>query len=66
MYAAYDALSPTMQTFLCGLTAIHDIGWTYKAYFPTLENGYELLRQAEADHSDMEHPLVRTHPITGR
>ena len=66
MYAAYDALSPTMQEFLCGLTAIHDIGWAYKEYFPTLENGYELLHQAEADNPDMEHPLVRTHPVTGK
>ena len=66
MYAAFDALSPAMKSFVSGLTAIHDIGWAYKEYFPTLENGYELLRQAEADHPDMEHPLVRTHPVTGR
>ena len=66
MYAAYDSLSPAMKEFVSGLTAIHDIGWAYKQYYPTLENGYELLRQAEADHPDMEHPLVRTHPVTGR
>ena len=66
MCAAYEALSPTMQEFLCSLTAVHNIGWAYKEYFPTLENGYELLRQAETDHPDMEHPLVRTHPVTGR
>ena len=66
MSAAYESLSPAMQDFLCGLTAVHDIGWAYKAYFPTLENGYELLRQYTADHPDQEHPLVRTHPVTGR
>lgn len=44
-HAVYDSLSPAMQTFLAGLTCIHD--------------------DARGD-KKAEHPVVRTHPDTGR
>ena len=66
MYAAYEALSPALRTFLGGLTAIHDIGQGYRGYFGDMGDGYATLRKAEADYPRVEHPVVRTHPVTGR
>ncbi len=60
MYAAYDGLSPEMQRFACGLTAVHDIARVFAG---------KLGRKAEDLHEKfppMEHPVVRTHPETGR
>lgn len=56
MYAAYEALSPAIQKFLEGLTAIHD-GKTY------VETGI-FTEGVEVPIS--EHPVIRTHPVTGR
>jgi taurine dioxygenase len=59
MYRAYETLSQPMQKMLCGLTAIHD---SAKAHS---------FRNKATDRADMafpasEHPIVRTHPETGR
>jgi taurine dioxygenase len=56
MYAAYDALSDAMKDFLGGLTASHD-GASYGVGF---ENS------ARKTHPQAEHPVIRTHPVTGR
>jgi taurine dioxygenase len=58
MYAAYEALSDSMQRFLCGLTAIHDGARNYEGRQPLAGNTAEFPRA--------EHPVVRTHPETGR
>ena len=57
MYAAYDALSDAMKRFLGGLTAVH-----------TGEAAYGNGRSPIADEKipSAEHPVVRTHPETGR
>ena len=60
MYAAYESLSPEMKRFACGLTAVHDIARVFAS---------KLGRTAEQLHEKfppMEHPVVRTHPETGR
>jgi taurine dioxygenase len=60
MYAAYEALSDTMQRLLSGLTALHDGG------------GFARIAKDEAQRQDLAsrqtavHPVVRTHPVTGR
>lgn len=65
MYAAYDALSSRMQTFLDGLTAIHDIT-------PLLITASRLglshvdVAETQAKFPAVRHPLIRTHPETGR
>ena len=59
MYAAFDGLSVQMQHLLSGLTAIHE-GEQY--YRRTYGSGH--LR--DAVHPTAEHPVVRTHPVTGR
>jgi taurine dioxygenase len=58
MYAAYDALSDSMQRFLGGLTAIHDGARNYEGRQPGAGRGMDFPRA--------EHPAVRTHPETGR
>lgn len=58
MYAAYEALSDSMQRFLCGLTGIHDGARNYEGRQPIAANSGEFPRS--------EHPVVRTHPETGR
>ena len=56
MYAAYEALSPRMKAYLEGLTAIHDADHVYRPLFPDLDRKYPC----------STHPVVRTHPVTGR
>ena len=58
MYLAYERLSPAMADFLDGLTAIHD---------STKAHGYRK-RSGDADleFPRAEHPVVRTHPVSGR
>jgi len=58
MYAAYEALSPTMQGFLQGLTAVHT---SLKSANHQYRDKEDYMRFPES-----EHPIVRTHPETGR
>jgi len=60
MYAAYDALSAPMKKFLSGLTAIHDGARNYTRTNNLI--GVEGPKQFPR----AEHPLIRTHPVTGR
>jgi taurine dioxygenase len=64
-YAAYEALSPPMQTLLQGVTAIHDLTATLEranAAGHTKADVEAVLRKSPA----VEHPVVRTHPVTKR
>ncbi len=60
MDAAYDALSPAMQQWVCTLTAVHDISRVFATRLGTDRD--ELLARFPLQ----EHPVVRTHPETGR
>jgi taurine dioxygenase len=60
MYAAYDALSERMKAYLDGLTAVHDGEHVYRGTYANF---------GVADkpaYPRSEHPVVRTHPVTGR
>ena len=57
-YAAYDALSPSMQKYLEGLTALHSAQMQ-------AEGSRALGRPVRRDPIITEHPLIRTHPVTG-
>jgi taurine dioxygenase len=59
MYAAYDALSGEMQRLLSSLRAIHD-GGGFRVIASTEQQA--ALEQDER----AVHPVVRTHPVTGR
>ncbi len=65
MTAAYDALSHAMQTFLDGLTATHDFAHGFQESLAE-PGGRERLAGALAANPAVMHPLIRTHPETGR
>lgn len=58
MHLAHDMLSPSMKTFLDGLTALHNgaLPWLRRGQKPP--PGYDVPRS--------EHPVVVRHPDTGR
>ena len=60
MYAAYEALSDRMKTYLDGLTALHDGESTYRGLYAN----YGVADRPEYPRA--EHPVVRTHPVTGK
>lgn len=61
MAAAYDNLTPAMKAFLDGKVAVHD-------WMPLFGMGMDAEKKAalRADFPQVEHPIVRTHPETGR
>jgi taurine dioxygenase len=61
MAAAYDNLTPAMQEFLDGKLAVHD--WMHFFGLGMDEEKKAALRE---DFPQVEHPIVRTHPETGR
>ncbi len=63
--AAYTALSTSMQVFLEDLTAVHDFrhGFAESLAEP---GGHERLAEAIKENPPIEHPVVRTHPETGK
>jgi taurine dioxygenase len=65
MTQAYDELSPSMKTFLEGLTAIHDYTNAYDTFFCDIPDRPPLSDEVIAKVPPVEHPIVRTHPETG-
>ena len=59
MYAAFESLSEPMQQFVAGLTAIHDGEHFYRGR-------YEDAREEGKTYPRSEHPVVRTHTVSGR
>jgi taurine dioxygenase len=57
-YAAYDALSAPMQKYLESLTALH-------SSHMQAEGSRALGRTVRRDPIVTEHPLIRSHPVTG-
>lgn len=67
MTAAYEALSPAFREFLATLEAVHD----FKRSFPpdrqvSVNAGEARYEKARREHPPVTHPVVRTHPETGR
>ena len=59
MVAVFESLSALMQGFLEGMTAVHDGEHVYRGrYENAIEEGKTYPRS--------EHPVVRTHPVSGR
>jgi taurine dioxygenase len=65
MYAAYDRLPEEMQAQLVPLRAIHDMG-DFKNSFVDATNSVARLLDATQRFGCAIHPLVQTHPVTGR
>ena len=65
--AAYDALSEPFKQFLLGLTAQHALEKSFPAErWAKGEEGKARYDAATAKHPIISHPVVRTHPSTGR
>jgi taurine dioxygenase len=66
---AYEALSSTMQEMLAPLQAIHSAARPYGAQGSfakeTAQRTMQIITSVEAEKT-RTHPLVRTHPVTGR
>jgi taurine dioxygenase len=60
MEAAYEGLSPAMKDWVCSLTATHDIA---RVFAGRLGKTPEELHEK---YPPQHHPVVRTHPETGR
>jgi taurine dioxygenase len=58
MYAAYEALSEPMKHFLEPLTAMHEGEHVYRGRYGVDDTGKTFPKA--------EHPVVRTHPVSGR
>ena len=63
--AAYNDLSNDMKTSLESLTEIHSFEHGFKESLSE-PYGREKLAQALIDNPPVEHPVIRTHPFTGR
>lgn len=66
-HAAYDALSDTMKELLDGLVARHSAGPQYaEGGYSTLSKSMKTKSSGHAADRVVCHPLVRTHPETGK
>ncbi|XOV90727.1 MAG: TauD/TfdA dioxygenase family protein [Pseudomonadota bacterium] len=67
LYRAYDALSPGMKEMLDGMVAIHS---STRSYGPNARMKDHLehmkIENATTEPPVTEHPVIRTHPETGR
>lgn len=63
--AAYEGLSPAIQRLIDGLTAVHDIT---KPLLKGIAAGHTTvdLAEVQARWPPVEHPIARTHPVTGK
>ena len=65
-HAAYDALSPTMQSMLDGLVAVHSAQRQYGEGGLSTRSKAMQTHGSDAAATSVEHPVVRTHPENGR
>jgi taurine dioxygenase len=62
MYGAYDRLSPEWKARIAGLRAVHNLDFSR-----TRRHGEDLMTEAQRrEVPPVDHPIVRTHPETGR
>jgi taurine dioxygenase len=66
MYAAYEALSPRLRDMLDGMTAMHDLTATLRKAIAGGHATSEDLVRFQKEWPPVEHPVIRTHPWTGR
>lgn len=64
---AYEALSPAMANFLAGLTVVHTHDGFAKRVAEKAGDAKDVILEGlRRDYPPVEHPLVRTHPETGK
>ena len=65
MEAAYDGLSDIFRSMIAGLRAVHDFQ-NFRVLFKNTEEDRAKLHRMEDMFPNPSHPVVRTHPTTGR
>ena len=67
-YLAYETLSSGMQEMLKGLVAVHSSKRVYgdRQQEMDLKDANIMVSKTQAQAAETQHPVVRTHPITGR
>lgn len=65
MYAAYDALSPPLRALVDGLRAVHDVTKPMRKAIAAGHTSIDL-DEMQRRCPPVEHPVVVTHPETGR
>ena len=65
MCAVYEGLSPAMRRFLDGMQAVHDFK-NFRALYSRSEEDQKRLRRMEELYPNPTHPVVRTHPVSGK
>jgi len=66
MYDVLESMSPVMREMLEGLTAEHDFMKVTYTTFDDMPDPEAELRAMRERYPVMEHPVVRTHPVTKR
>ena len=64
--AAYDALSPGLKATLAGLKAVHSASREYSTHGTSAQKRQSMETSEAEDAPEYEHPVIRTHPETGR
>jgi len=65
MTAAYEGLSDVFKTMIAPLRAVHDFK-NFRALFTKSAEDQAKLRRMEEMFPNPSHPVVRTHPVSGR
>ena len=65
MYDAYDNLSDPMKRYVDGLYAVHDVSATLRMAVDKGNSDFDIA-EMQRRLPPVEHPVVRTHPETGR
>ncbi|MDD9947339.1 MAG: TauD/TfdA family dioxygenase [Myxococcales bacterium] len=67
-YAAYEALSPGMKDMLAGRRAVFTASQVHgsSGYYRKADHPMDMKKPQDAVERRVDHPIVRTHPETGR
>jgi len=65
MCAAYESLSESLRRFIDPLSAVHDF-LNFRALFKDSDEDRKRLREMELRFPNPVHPVVRTHPVSGK
>ena len=65
MCAAYEGLSEPVRRFIDPLKAVHDF-MNFRALFKDTDEDRKRLREMEIRFPNPVHPVVRTHPVSGK
>lgn len=65
--AAYEALSEPFKQLLTGLSAEHDFKKSFQEYkYRKTPEEHQCWQQAVDKHPPVQHPVIRTHPVSGK